>query len=41
MFGQALVNADGTWKPDGELREILVASGVRDDERAIAYCNAA
>ncbi len=36
---KALVNADGTWKPDGELREILVASGVREGERAIAYCN--
>lgn len=36
---KALVNADGTWKPVEELREILSASGVRDDERAVAYCN--
>lgn len=36
---KALVNADGTWKPVAELEEILAASGVREDERAIAYCN--
>jgi thiosulfate/3-mercaptopyruvate sulfurtransferase len=36
---KALVNADGTWKPVEELREILGASGVHEDERAIAYCN--
>lgn len=36
---KALVNADGAWKPVEELREILAASGVREDERVIAYCN--
>ncbi len=36
---KALTNADGTWKPVEELREIIRASGVREDERAIAYCN--
>ncbi|MEZ4561732.1 MAG: sulfurtransferase [Thermomicrobiales bacterium] len=36
---KSLVNADGSWKPVAELREILDASGVRDDERVIAYCN--
>ena len=36
---KALVNADGTWKPVEELREILAASGVRGKEPAIAYCN--
>ena len=36
---KSLVNADGTWKPVEDLRGILQAAGVRDDERAIAYCN--
>ena len=36
---KALVNGDGTWKPVEELRQILADSGVREDERAIAYCN--
>lgn len=36
---KSLVNADGTWKPDEDLREILAANGVREGERAIAYCN--
>lgn len=36
---KALVNADGTWKPIEDLQAILAASGVRADERAIAYCN--
>jgi thiosulfate/3-mercaptopyruvate sulfurtransferase len=36
---KTLVNADGTWKPVEELRQILADGGVREDERAIAYCN--
>jgi thiosulfate/3-mercaptopyruvate sulfurtransferase len=36
---KSLVNADGTWKPLAEQREILAKGGVRPDERAVAYCN--
>lgn len=36
---KALVNADGTWKPVAELREILAAGGVQTGERVVAYCN--
>lgn len=36
---KSLVNSDGTWKPVAELRDILAAGGVREGERAIAYCN--
>jgi thiosulfate/3-mercaptopyruvate sulfurtransferase len=34
-----LVNADGTWKPDEELRAILTRGGVEENQRVIAYCN--
>lgn len=36
---KSLVNADGTWKPVGELQTLLTAGGVTPDERVIAYCN--
>ena len=36
---KSLVNDDGTWKADAELREILARGGVRDDVPIIAYCN--
>ena len=36
---KALVNDDGTWKSDGELREVLGAGGVRADMPVVAYCN--
>ena len=36
---KSLVNDDGTWKPDDELRQILEAGGVRADVPVITYCN--
>lgn len=36
---KSLVNDDGTWKTDNELREILGAAGVRPEDRVVAYCN--
>ena len=39
VWAKSLVNDDGTWKPEDELREILEESGVRPDVPVIAYCN--
>jgi thiosulfate/3-mercaptopyruvate sulfurtransferase len=39
VWAKSLVNDDGTWKPDDELREILKASGVQPDVPVVAYCN--
>ena len=39
IWAKSLVNDDGTWKSDDELREVLEADGVRADEPVIAYCN--
>ena len=39
IWAKSLVNDDGTWKSDDELREVLEAGGVRADEPVIAYCN--
>jgi thiosulfate/3-mercaptopyruvate sulfurtransferase len=36
---KSLVNADGTWKSVGELRQIVRAGGVEPSDRVIAYCN--
>ncbi len=36
---KSLVNDDGTWKPVEELQRILSDSGVRPDQRVVAYCN--
>lgn len=36
---KTLVNEDGTWKSDDELRQILEAGGVREGRTAVAYCN--
>lgn len=36
---KSLVNADGTWKPLEEQRELLEAGGVEPGERVVAYCN--
>jgi thiosulfate/3-mercaptopyruvate sulfurtransferase len=36
---KSLVNDDGTWKTDDELRKVLGASGVRADVPVVAYCN--
>jgi thiosulfate/3-mercaptopyruvate sulfurtransferase len=36
---KSLVNADGTWKPLDELRELLRQGGVQPGERVVAYCN--
>jgi thiosulfate/3-mercaptopyruvate sulfurtransferase len=39
IWAKSLVNDDGTWKQDQELRDVLDASGVRADLPVIAYCN--
>ena len=39
VWAKSLVNDDGTWKPDDELREILGAAGVQPDKPVVAYCN--
>ncbi len=39
IWAKSLVNDDGTWKSDGELREVLATGGVRDDVPVVAYCN--
>jgi thiosulfate/3-mercaptopyruvate sulfurtransferase len=36
---KSLFNADGTWKEDSELAEILAAGGVTPDTQVVAYCN--
>ena len=39
IWAKSLVNDDGTWKSDEELREVLEAGGVRADLPVVAYCN--
>jgi thiosulfate/3-mercaptopyruvate sulfurtransferase len=39
LWAKRLVNADGTWKTDAELREILTDAGVAADRPVVAYCN--
>jgi thiosulfate/3-mercaptopyruvate sulfurtransferase len=39
IWAKSLVNDDGTWKLDEELREVLEAGGVRADLPVVAYCN--
>lgn len=39
ISAKALVNADGTWKPIEEQREIVAAAGVDPEKRVAAYCN--
>jgi thiosulfate/3-mercaptopyruvate sulfurtransferase len=39
VWAKSLVNDDGTWKPDLELRQILEENGVRADVPIVAYCN--
>jgi thiosulfate/3-mercaptopyruvate sulfurtransferase len=39
VWAKSLVNDDGTWKPDEELRKILEKGGVRPDVPVVAYCN--
>ena len=36
---KSLFNADGTWKSDRELDEILSSGGVKSDSKVLAYCN--
>lgn len=36
---KSLVNADGTWKPLAEQRQLLAEGGVAPGERVVAYCN--
>ena len=39
ITAKSLVNEDGTWKADVELREILKGGGVRANAPVVAYCN--
>jgi thiosulfate/3-mercaptopyruvate sulfurtransferase len=39
IWAKSLVNDDGTWKSDEELRDVLEEGGVRADVLVIAYCN--
>ena len=39
ISAKSLVNEDGTWKADEELREILEEGGVRANAPVVAYCN--
>jgi thiosulfate/3-mercaptopyruvate sulfurtransferase len=39
VWAKSLVNDDGTWKADDELREILEEGGVRAGVPVVAYCN--
>lgn len=39
IWAKSLVNDDGTWKSDDELRGVLEAGGVRADVPVVAYCN--
>ena len=39
ISAKSLVNEDGTWKADEELREILEGGGVRASAPVVAYCN--
>jgi len=39
IWAKSLVNDDGTWKSDDELRAILEAGGVRAEVPVVAYCN--
>ena len=39
VWAKSLVNDDGTWKGNDELRDVLDAGGVRADLPVIAYCN--
>jgi len=36
---KSLVNADGTWKSDTELKELVSAAGLTPDTPVVAYCN--
>jgi thiosulfate/3-mercaptopyruvate sulfurtransferase len=39
IWAKTLVNDDGTWKSDGDLRAVLEAGGVRAHVPVVAYCN--
>ena len=39
ITAKSLVNADGTWKSDAELSQILAEGGVKPNQKVIAYCN--
>ncbi|MGH2616587.1 MAG: sulfurtransferase [Thermomicrobiales bacterium] len=39
VWAKSLVNDDGTWRSDDELKVVLAAGGVRDDVSVTAYCN--
>jgi thiosulfate/3-mercaptopyruvate sulfurtransferase len=39
IWAKSLVNDDGTWKSEDELRGILEEGGVRADVPVVAYCN--
>jgi thiosulfate/3-mercaptopyruvate sulfurtransferase len=39
IWAKSLVNDDGTWKSDDELREVLESGGVQASAPVVAYCN--
>jgi thiosulfate/3-mercaptopyruvate sulfurtransferase len=39
VWAKSLVNDDGTWKSDDELRKVLETGGVQADMPVVAYCN--
>jgi thiosulfate/3-mercaptopyruvate sulfurtransferase len=39
VWARSLLNDDGTWKSDDELREVLAAGGLTADVPVVAYCN--
>lgn len=39
LSAKTLFSADGTWKPDDELRQVIASAGITGDETVVAYCN--
>jgi thiosulfate/3-mercaptopyruvate sulfurtransferase len=39
LSAKSLFNADGTWKSDDELRDVVSAAGITGSEKVVAYCN--
>lgn len=36
---KSLVNEDGTWKPDEEIKQLVEAAGITPEKPVVAYCN--
>ncbi|MGC4085988.1 MAG: sulfurtransferase [Vicinamibacterales bacterium] len=39
LSAKTLFDADGTWKSDDELRDVIASAGITGDEKVVAYCN--